>query len=257
MPVFSFSDREAKSVGDAIGIDFSQVDLQEFKDGLGEELSEHGALDPETNVIGFDLEKAGKIAWEHLKENPHYYTTMKKVEGRVDILVQVAQALSKMEHPHEKERYYRDFLRRKRLLDRVEENEGEVSKEAFEVLTSGVAEPVKEVLLEHYTKDGEHKAQMQRRPQPMAPSRRRPKTNLSTDYATQVKTEVENVMASIQLRSFRVGQNVYHPNFGTRGKVIEVDRDTLHIQEKDDDGNLLERYRVVPKEAFEAWESED
>jgi heat shock protein HspQ len=61
----------------------------------------------------------------------------------------------------------------------------------------------------------------------------------------------------INLRSFRVGQNVYHPNFGTRGKVIEVDRDTLHIQEKDEDGNLLEMYRVVPKEAFAAWESED
>ncbi|MCA9332732.1 hypothetical protein KDA00_02560 [Candidatus Saccharibacteria bacterium] len=76
----TFSEVEAKSIGDAIGIDWNKVDIQEFKMGLSVEL-EHGSHDPETNVINDDENLAGKIAWAHLKEIPDYYTRLKKMES--------------------------------------------------------------------------------------------------------------------------------------------------------------------------------
>ena len=79
---FKFSSEEARVVGEAIGINFSKVDIDEFTEGLSVEL-EHGATDKETDVIGLDLAAAGKIAWAHLKEDPEYYTKLKKVEGSI------------------------------------------------------------------------------------------------------------------------------------------------------------------------------
>jgi hypothetical protein len=54
-------------------IDWSQIDLEQFRRGLEVEL-EHGAIDSETNVTGDDLALTGKIAWAHLKEIRDYYT---------------------------------------------------------------------------------------------------------------------------------------------------------------------------------------
>jgi hypothetical protein len=44
-----FSTEEAKRIGNELGIDWSQLDLEEFRMGLEVEL-EHGTRDPETNV---------------------------------------------------------------------------------------------------------------------------------------------------------------------------------------------------------------
>lgn len=74
-----FTENEAKEIGAAIGIDWSRVDINEFKMGLAVEL-EHGSHDPETNVIDDNAEMAGKIAWAHLKELPDYYTRLEKME---------------------------------------------------------------------------------------------------------------------------------------------------------------------------------
>lgn len=74
-----FTQEEAKAIGNAIGIDWSKFDLNEFTLGLSVEL-EHGSHDPETDVIGDDEHLAGKIAWAHLKELPDYYTRLKKME---------------------------------------------------------------------------------------------------------------------------------------------------------------------------------
>jgi hypothetical protein len=62
---------EATKVGSTLGIDWTKVDLQQFRRGLEVEL-EHGARDPETNVTNDDLTLTGKIAWAHLKEFPDY-----------------------------------------------------------------------------------------------------------------------------------------------------------------------------------------
>jgi len=78
-----FSVEEAKSIGARIGIDFSEITLEEFRMGLGVEL-EHGARDPETNVTGDDEDTTGKISWAHLKEIPDYYTRLKKMEAEAD-----------------------------------------------------------------------------------------------------------------------------------------------------------------------------
>ena len=76
----TFSEEEAKQIGDSIGIDWSRVDLKEFITGLSVEL-EHGSRDSETNVIDDDFNLAGKIAWAHLKELPDYYTRLATMES--------------------------------------------------------------------------------------------------------------------------------------------------------------------------------
>lgn len=63
----SFTADEARRVGDALGINWAEVDLAEFRRGLEVEL-EHGARDPATNVTNDDPLLTGKIAWAHLKE---------------------------------------------------------------------------------------------------------------------------------------------------------------------------------------------
>jgi len=77
------SSGEAKAVGATLGLDWSKVDLEQFRRGLEVEL-EHGARDPETNVTNDDLTLTGKIAWAHLKEFPDYYTRLDKLEREAD-----------------------------------------------------------------------------------------------------------------------------------------------------------------------------
>jgi hypothetical protein len=79
----SFDSVEARRVGASLGIDWSQVDLEQFRRGLEVEL-EHGARDPETNATNDDIVLTGKIAWAHLKEFPDYYTRLDKLEAEAD-----------------------------------------------------------------------------------------------------------------------------------------------------------------------------
>jgi len=82
-PSRKFSLEEARQIGQQIGVDFSEIDLQEFCDGLSVEL-EHGARDPQTNVTNDDLYLTGKIALAHLKEFADYYTRLDKMEKEAD-----------------------------------------------------------------------------------------------------------------------------------------------------------------------------
>jgi Protein of unknown function (DUF5661) len=74
-----FTLEEAQIIGEAIGINFSDFNIEEFRMGLSVEL-EHGSRDSETNVTNDDIEVTGKIAWAHLKEIPDYYTRLLKME---------------------------------------------------------------------------------------------------------------------------------------------------------------------------------
>jgi len=74
---------EARAIGERLGIDWSKVDLDEFRRGLEVEL-EHGAHDPETNVTNDDPLLTGKIAWAHLKEIADYYTRLDRMEAEAE-----------------------------------------------------------------------------------------------------------------------------------------------------------------------------
>jgi hypothetical protein len=74
-----FTTDDAKGIGDAIGVDWTLTDLEQFRLGLSVEL-EHGSGDPRTNVTNDDPLLTGKIAWAHLNEIPDYYTRLLKME---------------------------------------------------------------------------------------------------------------------------------------------------------------------------------
>jgi hypothetical protein len=76
----SFTSQQARQIGDALGIDWAAVDLEQFRRGMEVEL-EHGAHDPQTNVTNDDPLMTGKIAWAHLKEIRDYYTRLDKMES--------------------------------------------------------------------------------------------------------------------------------------------------------------------------------
>ncbi len=75
-----FTTDEARALGEQVGIDFTKVDIEQFRMGLVVEL-EHGADDPETNVTNSDPIITAKIAWAHLKEISDYYTRLAKMEA--------------------------------------------------------------------------------------------------------------------------------------------------------------------------------
>ena len=77
----TFSAREARNLGERLGIDWvaSPFDVEQFRMGMDVEL-EHGARDPETNVTHDDALTTGKIALAHLHEFPDYYTRLNRME---------------------------------------------------------------------------------------------------------------------------------------------------------------------------------
>ncbi|MBP6787282.1 MAG: hypothetical protein KA170_06830 [Candidatus Promineofilum sp.] len=78
-----FTTEEAQQIGDRIGVDWSQYDIEEFRMGLAVEL-EHGLHDDQTNVTGDDEIVTGKIALAHLKEIRDYYTRLGIMERDAD-----------------------------------------------------------------------------------------------------------------------------------------------------------------------------
>ena len=74
------SREEARKIGNRLGVEWQQVDLEQLRRGLEVEL-EHGARDPQTNVTNDDLDLTAKIAWAHLKEIRDYYTRLDAMEA--------------------------------------------------------------------------------------------------------------------------------------------------------------------------------
>ena len=77
----SFTESEARTVGEQIGIDWSKApfDVDQFRRGMDVEL-EHGLHDLLTNVTDDDPRVTGKIALAHLNEFPDYYTRLERME---------------------------------------------------------------------------------------------------------------------------------------------------------------------------------
>jgi hypothetical protein len=78
-----FSVEETKAIGDKLGINWEEVDIEEFRMGLGVEL-EHGTHDLETNVTDDDELLTAKITLAHLREFPDYYTRLKRLEDEAE-----------------------------------------------------------------------------------------------------------------------------------------------------------------------------
>ena len=79
----NFTTEEAKRVGEQLGVDWSQFDVEQFRLGLDVEL-EHGRIDPHTDVTHDDALLTGKIALAHLNEFPDYYTRLSRMEGEAE-----------------------------------------------------------------------------------------------------------------------------------------------------------------------------
>ncbi len=77
------SKQDVKEIGDNLGINWEEVNLDEFTMGINVEF-EHGTRFPETNVTNNDKNLTGKIAWAHLKEFPDYYTRLEKMEKEAE-----------------------------------------------------------------------------------------------------------------------------------------------------------------------------
>lgn len=75
--------KEAKELGDKLGITWDRFDAEEFCRGMNVEF-EHGLRDPQTNVTNDDLVMTAKIALAHLKEYPDYYVRLEKMEEEAD-----------------------------------------------------------------------------------------------------------------------------------------------------------------------------
>jgi hypothetical protein len=74
---------EAQRVGDAIGVDWGQFDLEQFRTGMDVEY-EHGSHDPQTDVTHDDPILTGKIALAHMKEFPDYYERLGRMEREAE-----------------------------------------------------------------------------------------------------------------------------------------------------------------------------
>ena len=82
-PKKHFTNKEAKRVGEMLGIKWDKFDVEQFRMGMDVEL-EHGLRDPNTNVTNDDPIMTGKIALAHLNEFPDYYTRLEKMEKEAD-----------------------------------------------------------------------------------------------------------------------------------------------------------------------------
>jgi hypothetical protein len=79
----NFSIDDAKRIGEALEIDWTKFDTNQFLMGLNVEL-EHGLVSPATNITNDDDIMTGKIALAHLNELPDYYTLLGNMEKEVE-----------------------------------------------------------------------------------------------------------------------------------------------------------------------------
>lgn len=85
-----FTAKEAKDIGEKLGIDWKAYDVEQFRMGLDVEL-EHGTVSPATNVTNDDPILTAKIALAHLNEFPDYYTRLEVLEEEADAALKKRQ----------------------------------------------------------------------------------------------------------------------------------------------------------------------
>ena len=77
------SAEEAKRIGEALHIDWDQVDLEQFRQDL---IGNHnqGSIDPETGLTYDGVLLTGKIVLAHTQEFPDYFTRLEKLKAEAD-----------------------------------------------------------------------------------------------------------------------------------------------------------------------------
>jgi hypothetical protein len=75
------SSEEAKHIGEALHIDWEQVDLEQFRQGLMG--NKPGASDPEIGPIYDGVLMTGRIVLNHMQEFPDYFSRLAKLEAEV------------------------------------------------------------------------------------------------------------------------------------------------------------------------------
>jgi len=73
------SAKEAKLIGKSLHIDWDQVDLEEFRQGLMK-----GAHDSEPAPIYPGVLLTGRVVLNHMQEFPDYFTRLAKLEEEVN-----------------------------------------------------------------------------------------------------------------------------------------------------------------------------
>jgi hypothetical protein len=73
---------QARRVGEALHIDWEQVDLEEFRQGLMGHRRE--AIESEMGLTYRHLLLTGKVVLAHMQEFPDYYSRLAKLEAEVD-----------------------------------------------------------------------------------------------------------------------------------------------------------------------------
>lgn len=79
MPKKHFTEKEAKKIGEQLGIKWDKWDVEQFRKGMDVEL-EHGKINEITNITNDDALMTGKIALAHLNELSDYYDRLEKME---------------------------------------------------------------------------------------------------------------------------------------------------------------------------------
>lgn len=78
-----FTQKQAKEIGEKLGIRWDKFDVEQFRKGMDVEL-EHGKVNPQTNVTNDDPVLTGKIALAHLNEFPDYYDRLYEMEEEAE-----------------------------------------------------------------------------------------------------------------------------------------------------------------------------
>jgi hypothetical protein len=77
------SPAEAKRIGESLHIDWDQVDLEQFRQGL---MGKHPReiVDPETGLTYGGVLQTGQVVLAHMEEIPDYFTRLEKLKEEVD-----------------------------------------------------------------------------------------------------------------------------------------------------------------------------
>ncbi len=70
----------AQAVGNELGINWDTISLEQFHMGMNVELEHGSKLGKKTNITGDSPIQTGRIALAHLKEDPKYYSKLKRIE---------------------------------------------------------------------------------------------------------------------------------------------------------------------------------
>jgi hypothetical protein len=77
------SSDEARRIGESLHIDWDQVDLEQFRQGLMGN-HEQEAIDPETGLTYDGVLLSGKLVLAHMQEFPDYFTRLARLKAEAD-----------------------------------------------------------------------------------------------------------------------------------------------------------------------------